>query len=326
MAAVGPAGDAFALAPEADRPCPSCKAMIPADAAHCRACGVELRPEQKPNAPSRSAEPRRKPAERTANVDDVPALLKEADEAVAGAREELDSPLPLFAGSDWATVVMRASSGILNPSNRFDASGDAAIVKSYSHRCANPACDQVPRMVETGPDGEMRMGTPPVKVSGSFRGKSFTMYLCATCAGKYEAQRRAQQRRLLKLLQGVYEDLRQAAKQHPGQEAKVRKRIGAIEKLAAEAGVRLRSGCFIATAAFGSPRAEQVHVLRRFRDEVLLSRRAGRWFVAGYYHLSPPLAAGLRRTRAGRAVVRWLLRPVVALCRRTLGQPQSPGG
>jgi len=66
-------------------------------------------------------------------------------------------------------------------------------------------------------------------------------------------------------------------------------------------------GCFVATAAFGSPMARQVQWLRAFRDRILLPRRAGRAFVNWYYGWSPRSAAWLR----GHAIARKLTRAVV---------------
>jgi len=49
--------------------------------------------------------------------------------------------------------------------------------------------------------------------------------------------------------------------------------------------------CFIATAAYGSPEAEQIDVLRDFRDEVLAKSEAGRDYIGFYYAVSPSIAA-----------------------------------
>ncbi len=71
------------------------------------------------------------------------------------------------------------------------------------------------------------------------------------------------------------------------------------------------SGCFIATAAFGSDMAEEVVTLRRFRDDHLLSNGPGREFVRIYYRYSPPVADYLRGREAMRTAARWSLWPVV---------------
>ncbi|MBI4356224.1 MAG: hypothetical protein HY597_07270 [Candidatus Omnitrophica bacterium] len=79
-------------------------------------------------------------------------------------------------------------------------------------------------------------------------------------------------------------------------------------------------GCFIATAAYGSPLAHEVTVLRHVRDDILLQHRLGRWCVARYYQLSPPVARVIARHERVRAVVRALLSPVVRVSRWLLEQ------
>jgi hypothetical protein len=49
------------------------------------------------------------------------------------------------------------------------------------------------------------------------------------------------------------------------------------------------SRCFIATAAFGSPMAPEVALLRAFRDSWLLTNSPGRIVVEFYYWISPRL-------------------------------------
>jgi len=66
-------------------------------------------------------------------------------------------------------------------------------------------------------------------------------------------------------------------------------------------------GCFIATAAYGTPTAEQIDVLREFRDVVLLESTAGSQFVALYYQLSPPVADFISGSSFLRTLVRELL-------------------
>jgi hypothetical protein len=75
-------------------------------------------------------------------------------------------------------------------------------------------------------------------------------------------------------------------------------------------------GCFVATAAFGSPMARSVDALRAFRDRRLLSNPAGQLATAVYYAFSPPLANAIATDDALRALARAALRPIVALLTR----------
>jgi hypothetical protein len=74
-------------------------------------------------------------------------------------------------------------------------------------------------------------------------------------------------------------------------------------------------GCFIATAAFGTPLAKQIDVLRRFRDRRLLPSPLGQLAVAAYYSLSPPIANAITTDERLRAGARKLVEPLVTLLR-----------
>ena len=70
-------------------------------------------------------------------------------------------------------------------------------------------------------------------------------------------------------------------------------------------------GCFIATAAFGTPMAKQVEVLKQFRDQYLLTNTAGRYFVDNYYKFSPPVAGYIAENSALKSIVRVSLYPLI---------------
>ena len=91
-----------------------------------------------------------------------------------------------------------------------------------------------------------------------------------------------------------------------------------VDRREAELGLPRSGACFIATAAFGSPLAPDVQVLRRYRDERLSRSATGRLFIRCYYRLSPPVARGLERSETARLLVRRLLKPLAAACRGTL--------
>jgi len=77
-------------------------------------------------------------------------------------------------------------------------------------------------------------------------------------------------------------------------------------------------GCFIATAAYGSPTAKQLDVLREFRNVVLLKSAIGAKLVNLYYRVSPPMANFISQHEVVRTLVRELMvDPVVWIVQAT---------
>jgi uncharacterized repeat protein (TIGR01451 family) len=72
-------------------------------------------------------------------------------------------------------------------------------------------------------------------------------------------------------------------------------------------------GCFIATAAFGSPMEKHVQILRDFRDRVLLDYSAGKAFVQFYYRTSPPVADKIAQSESLRFLTRLGLIPIIGV-------------
>jgi len=66
----------------------------------------------------------------------------------------------------------------------------------------------------------------------------------------------------------------------------------------------LLDDCFIATAAYGTPTAREIDVLRTFREGVLRQSPAGRDYIDFYYAASPPIAEFIARHEMLRTVVR----------------------
>ena len=72
--------------------------------------------------------------------------------------------------------------------------------------------------------------------------------------------------------------------------------------------------CFVATAAYGTDTAEEINILREFRDVVLLPSSFGAEFVSLYYEISPPIAEVIWQHDILRTVVRaGFIDPIVAI-------------
>jgi len=71
--------------------------------------------------------------------------------------------------------------------------------------------------------------------------------------------------------------------------------------------------CFIATAAYGTPMAKEIQILREFRDEYLLTNTVGRALVDFYYRVSPPLAEFITEHPSLKPIVRAGLLPAIAM-------------
>lgn len=81
-----------------------------------------------------------------------------------------------------------------------------------------------------------------------------------------------------------------------------------------------KKGCFIATAAYGTPTAPEIEVLRKFRDKTLLQNDFGRKFVEFYYQTSPPAADFISEHPLVKETTRILLvEPVVKVIKLTEG-------
>ncbi|MCK4784728.1 MAG: hypothetical protein KAV87_13330 [Desulfobacteraceae bacterium] len=81
--------------------------------------------------------------------------------------------------------------------------------------------------------------------------------------------------------------------------------------------------CFIVTAAYGTPIAEGITILRDFRDECLLTNLLGQAFVNLYYRVSPPIAALITEHPSLKSTVRVGLLPAAVIS--TVAVNTGPG-
>lgn len=82
-------------------------------------------------------------------------------------------------------------------------------------------------------------------------------------------------------------------------------------EIAATKGKKRKSGCFIATAVYGSYNSPEVKLLRKFRDEILSNNIFGRLFIKSYYIFSPLLADYIINHKRLKNIIKQLLDKVV---------------
>lgn len=81
------------------------------------------------------------------------------------------------------------------------------------------------------------------------------------------------------------------------------------------------SGCFVATAAYGTPMAAEIQSLRDVRDAYLIGNPLGAAFVDTYYRVSPPIAQAVAEYPALKQAVRTALAPVIAVSTWVMASP-----
>jgi very-short-patch-repair endonuclease len=76
------------------------------------------------------------------------------------------------------------------------------------------------------------------------------------------------------------------------------------------------SNCFIATAAYGTSMAQEIKILRRFRDSRMEPNVILKQVVILYYKISPPAARVIALSENMRAFVRLCLKPIICFFKR----------
>ncbi len=82
-----------------------------------------------------------------------------------------------------------------------------------------------------------------------------------------------------------------------------------------------RKFCFIATAAYGSPLAQEVVLLQSFRDHYLARNSLGEKFIQAYYRFSPALAGQISQNQVLKLLTRGLLTPIILLIKKSCRPP-----
>jgi hypothetical protein len=81
--------------------------------------------------------------------------------------------------------------------------------------------------------------------------------------------------------------------------------------------------CFIATAAYGTPMAEEIEILREFRDGYLSTNSIGQALLDRYYRITPPIAHFITEHPGLKPIVRAGLVPAVAISTAAVDTPPA---
>lgn len=85
----------------------------------------------------------------------------------------------------------------------------------------------------------------------------------------------------------------------------------AVVKIFFDNSAQKRPRCFIATAAFETPLAKEVQILRFYRDFHLRKHYLGKKFILIYYHVSPYIARWIDRSPITRKIARLFIRLLI---------------
>jgi hypothetical protein len=91
--------------------------------------------------------------------------------------------------------------------------------------------------------------------------------------------------------------------------------VGSVPVKTADAKVGEVSWCFVATAAYGSAMANEVDMLRGFRDRMLRGSVLGELAIESYYTFGPAVAGVVGESELLRATARDVLAPIVRVVR-----------
>jgi len=75
------------------------------------------------------------------------------------------------------------------------------------------------------------------------------------------------------------------------------------------------SKCFIATAAYGRF-AQEIEILREFRDKKLKNNFLGNKFIDVYYKISPGIAKIVYKNEFLKKIVRMALKPIIKIVKK----------